>query len=93
MDDLMSEYADLERELADPAVRAELAASQPWYEQATGRLEIHNRVALWRELTGDDTFDIDYWISHGLYEKVQQDRPEFLLSNNNEDTPIMDTIS
>jgi alpha-L-fucosidase len=37
--------------------------------------------------------DNDYWISHGLYEKVQQDRPEFLLSNNNEDTPIMDTIS
>ncbi|TCO45825.1 discoidin domain-containing protein [Actinocrispum wychmicini] len=37
--------------------------------------------------------DNDYWISHKLYEKVQQDRPEFLLSNNNEDTPIMDTIS
>ncbi|GAB3891060.1 hypothetical protein GCM10029964_063610 [Kibdelosporangium lantanae] len=50
-------------DLADPAVRAELAASQPWYEQATGRLEIHNRVALWRELTGDDTFDIDYWMT------------------------------
>jgi len=37
--------------------------------------------------------DNAYWESHKLYERVQQDRPEFLLSNNNEDTPIMDTIS
>jgi alpha-L-fucosidase len=37
--------------------------------------------------------DNAYWESHGLYERVRQDRPEFLLSNNNEDTPIMDTIS
>jgi alpha-L-fucosidase len=37
--------------------------------------------------------DNAYWESHDLYERVRQDRPEFLLSNNNEDTPIMDTIS
>ncbi len=37
--------------------------------------------------------DNAYWESHNLYQRVQQDRPEFLLSNNNEDTPIMDTIS
>ncbi len=27
----------------------------PWYENATGRLEIYNRVLLWRALIGDDT--------------------------------------
>ncbi|MEV0402152.1 alpha-L-fucosidase [Actinoallomurus sp. NPDC050550] len=37
--------------------------------------------------------DSQYWIDHGLYEKIRQDRPDMLLSNNNEDTPIMDTVS
>ncbi|EFL36459.1 conserved hypothetical protein [Streptomyces viridochromogenes DSM 40736] len=50
-------------DLHDPAVTAELGASFPWYEQATARLEIHNRVLLWRALTGDDTFDIDHWVT------------------------------
>jgi hypothetical protein len=50
-------------DLGDPAVRAELSTYFPWYEQATGRLEIHNRVLLWRALTGDDSFDIDYWVT------------------------------
>ncbi|WP_205315043.1 phytanoyl-CoA dioxygenase family protein [Nonomuraea lactucae] len=48
-------------DLADPAVAAELDARFPWYEDATGRLEIYNRVALWRAMTGDTTFDIDHW--------------------------------
>ncbi|MET7617763.1 phytanoyl-CoA dioxygenase family protein [Streptomyces sp. NPDC005408] len=48
-------------DLADPAVAEELSTTFPWYEHATGRLEIHNRVRLWRALTGDDSFDIDYW--------------------------------
>ncbi|MEV5751185.1 alpha-L-fucosidase [Actinoallomurus sp. NPDC052308] len=37
--------------------------------------------------------DSQYWIDHGLYEKIRKDRPDMLLSNNNEDTPIMDTVS
>ncbi|WP_328321106.1 discoidin domain-containing protein [Kribbella sp. NBC_00382] len=37
--------------------------------------------------------DNAYWETHGLYEKIRQDRPSFTLSNNNEDTPIMDMIS
>jgi alpha-L-fucosidase len=37
--------------------------------------------------------DNAYWESHGLYEKVRSDRPSFTISNNNEDTPIMDMIS
>ncbi|PWI20278.1 phytanoyl-CoA dioxygenase [Streptomyces sp. Act143] len=44
-----------------PAVRAELAHTFPWYEPATGRLEIHHRIQLWRALTGDPGFDIDHW--------------------------------
>ncbi|MFE2988509.1 phytanoyl-CoA dioxygenase family protein [Streptomyces sp. NPDC059262] len=46
-----------------PQVRGELDAHFPWYEQATGRLERYNRVMLWRELTGDDTFDLDHWVT------------------------------
>jgi hypothetical protein len=50
-------------DLLDPAVTAELGTHFPWYEQATGRLEIHNRALLWRALTGDPSFDIDYWVT------------------------------
>ncbi|MBO1332700.1 phytanoyl-CoA dioxygenase family protein [Streptomyces sp. VRA16 Mangrove soil] len=50
-------------DLDDPQVRRELDAHFPWYEQATGRLERYNRVMLWRELTGDDTFDLDHWVT------------------------------
>ena len=31
--------------------------------------------------------------SNGLYEQIRQQRPHYTLSNNNEDTPIMDMIS
>ncbi|SFH24198.1 Phytanoyl-CoA dioxygenase (PhyH) [Actinopolymorpha cephalotaxi] len=44
-----------------PEVSEKLRSRFPWYEHATGRLEIYNRVQMWRALTGDDTFDIDYW--------------------------------
>lgn len=50
-------------DLHDPAVVAELNRYFPWYEAATARLEIHNRVLLWRALTGDDAFDIDHWVT------------------------------
>ncbi|MFC9926565.1 phytanoyl-CoA dioxygenase family protein [Streptomyces sp. NPDC127190] len=50
-------------DLHDPAVTAELGRYFPWYEQATARLEIHQRVLLWRALTGDDSFDVEYWVT------------------------------
>ncbi|MDX3228139.1 phytanoyl-CoA dioxygenase family protein [Streptomyces sp. ME19-01-6] len=50
-------------DLDDPQVARELDATFPWYEWATGRLERYNRILLWRELTGDDDFDIDYWVT------------------------------
>ncbi|MFI6051524.1 alpha-L-fucosidase [Streptomyces violascens] len=37
--------------------------------------------------------DNDYWLSHDLYQQIYQKRPNYTISNNNEDTPIMDMIS
>jgi alpha-L-fucosidase len=37
--------------------------------------------------------DNQYWLDHNLYEQIYQMRPNYTLSNNNEDTPIMDMIS
>jgi alpha-L-fucosidase len=37
--------------------------------------------------------DNAYWEQNGLYERIRRDRPDMVLSNNNEDTAIMDTIS
>ncbi|MFC8428413.1 phytanoyl-CoA dioxygenase family protein [Streptomyces sp. NPDC057253] len=48
-------------DLDGPAVREELSRTFPWCEQATARLEILNRVRLWRTLSGDPDFDIEHW--------------------------------
>ncbi|WP_158839550.1 alpha-L-fucosidase [Saccharothrix deserti] len=37
--------------------------------------------------------DNAYWERNRLYEQIRELRPSWLLSNNNEDTPIMDTVS
>jgi NPCBM-associated, NEW3 domain of alpha-galactosidase/F5/8 type C domain/Alpha-L-fucosidase len=37
--------------------------------------------------------DNAYWERNNLYEQIRERRPSWLLSNNNEDTPIMDTVS
>ena len=37
--------------------------------------------------------DNAYWERNHLYQQIHQLRPEMLLSNNNEDTPEMDTVS
>jgi hypothetical protein len=37
--------------------------------------------------------DNEYWEDHNLYEQIRALRPSWLLSNNNEDTAIMDTVS
>jgi hypothetical protein len=50
-------------DLDDPAVAEELTRMPPWYESGTARLEIYNRVLLWRSLTGDHDFDLDYWVT------------------------------
>ncbi|MDE0610189.1 MAG: phytanoyl-CoA dioxygenase family protein [Anaerolineaceae bacterium] len=44
-------------------VQAILATMEPWYEAGDGRLEIVNRTLLWRFLTGDEDFDVHYWLT------------------------------
>lgn len=50
-------------DISDPAISRILAQHYPWYEYAEGRLEIINRIKLWRRLTDDPAFDIDFWLS------------------------------
>ena len=40
-----------------------LMTPEPWFEDDTGRLEMVNRVKLWRYLTADATYDADYWLT------------------------------
>ena len=40
-----------------------LGKLEPWFEDAGGRLEIVNRVKMWRFLTGDNNFDVHYWLT------------------------------
>jgi hypothetical protein len=55
---LMWDTADLEA----PAVRDALTTPEPWHGNE-GRLEIVNRLLLWRALTADDRFDADHWLT------------------------------
>lgn len=40
-----------------------LGRQEPWFEDAAGRLEVVNRIKLWRFLTGDNNFDVHYWLT------------------------------
>lgn len=60
-------------DIDDPAVLKELTTMFPWtYGTPQGRLELINRAKLWRVLTGDEQFDIDYYLTR------EQLRPQFL---------------
>lgn len=62
-------------DLNDPEIGQILSQRQPWYEWATGRLEIMNRSKMWRFLTGDDSYDTDYWL------KRVENMPERVLAS------------
>lgn len=47
----------------EPDIQAILGKQEPWFEWADGRLELVNRIRLWRFLTGDETFDVHYWLT------------------------------
>jgi hypothetical protein len=47
----------------DESIYTILARKEPWYEDASGRLEVVNRIKLWRFLTGDEQFDVQYWLT------------------------------
>ena len=67
MGDLEDGYSDHLEIFAGKAkegdIQTILAKQQPWLEYATGRLEIINRVKMWRFLTEDDNFDVHYWLT------------------------------
>jgi hypothetical protein len=44
-------------------IQAILSKSEPWFEDASGRLEIVNRIKQWRFITGDNNFDVHYWLT------------------------------
>ena len=48
---------------APGTVETILTTPEPWFEQDTGRLEYVNRIKLWRYLTGDASYDADYWLT------------------------------
>ena len=62
-----------------------------------GEYSYDNFFEVMRNYTDLDGFWIDndnaYWEQNKLYEQIHQLRPNMLLSNNNEDTPEMDTVS
>ncbi|MAS33378.1 MAG: phytanoyl-CoA dioxygenase [Anaerolineaceae bacterium] len=55
-------------------VQAILAKQEPWFENGEGRLEIVNRIKMWRFLTGDDNFDVHYWLTR--LENMPENRME-----------------
>lgn len=44
-------------------VAATLRRSEPWYEPSVHRLETVQRAILWRYLTDDPTFDVDWYLT------------------------------
>ncbi len=48
---------------AEEDIQTILGRSEPWFEDASGRLEIINRIKLWRFLSGDKNFDVHYWLT------------------------------
>ena len=40
-----------------------LMTPERWFEADTGRLEFINRIRLWRYLLGDESVDVDYWMT------------------------------
>jgi alpha-L-fucosidase len=62
-----------------------------------GRFSYDNFVEVMERYPDLAGFWIDndnaYWEQHGLYDRIRAQRPDWLLSNNNEDTPGFDTVS
>jgi Phytanoyl-CoA dioxygenase (PhyH) len=49
-------------DLRDPRIGKVLSRDHGWYGHEV-RLEIANRIRLWRELTGDARYDVDFWLT------------------------------
>lgn len=58
----------------DPrSAAAVFRAPEPWFELGTGRLETVNRARLWRYLTGDERYDVDWYLTR-TEERLRIDR-------------------
>jgi hypothetical protein len=49
-------------DLDDPAIPGILGSPEPWHGNEA-RLEVVSRIKLWRHLTGNARFDVDYWLT------------------------------
>jgi ribosomal protein S27AE len=54
--------ADIDDPVVKDRVRKTLSTKEPWYEGATARIEQVQRAALYRRLSGDPTFEVEYWL-------------------------------
>jgi hypothetical protein len=54
--------SDVDDPLVQQRVRRTLSINEPWYEGATGRIEQVQRATLYRRLSGDPTFQVEYWL-------------------------------
>lgn len=61
------------REGGGSAVQQALMRLQPWFEYDTGRLELINRIKLWRYLLGDPKADVDYWLTRLERPQLKED--------------------
>jgi hypothetical protein len=59
-------------DIDSPEVLRKLTTTFGWTDANEGRLELVNRAKLWRVLTGDQTFDIDYYLTRETL------RPQFV---------------
>ena len=55
-----------------------LRGNEPWYEPAAYRLEVVNRTRLWRYLTGDTDFDVDWYLTRTEHRAELQDAARVL---------------
>lgn len=69
--------SDLDDPEVRERVRRRLSEGQPWYEGPTARLEQVQRAALFRRLSDDPTFQVEYWL--GRLENQAQPRLADLL--------------
>lgn len=53
---------DLDRREVLEEVRTILARPEPWFEGATARLEQVQRAALFRRMSGNPSFQLEYWL-------------------------------
>jgi hypothetical protein len=73
-----------ERNLADEhifavtepgSIASILRQRQPWYTESTYRHELVQRAKLWRYLTGDDRFDVDWYLTRQEARRQLETRP------------------